>query len=271
MPPRSGSARPSRAARPPTVTRSPVSRPTSTAAGERIKALDAELAEVEAALDDQLLRIPNPADPDIPVGGEEANVTIRTWGEQLPHEQPLEGEVGADAPRRRRDLDPQAPLGARRDARHPRQRPRRQDRRLRLPGLQGRRIRPPARPDQLVPRRPHPRARLHRGLAAGRRQRRLGPRHRADPGQGRPDVRRDPRRALPGPHGRGPGHQPPPRRDLRGRRPADPLCGLLAVLPARGGRGRARTRAGSSASTSSTRSRWSCSSGPRTRRRPSSG
>ena len=70
----------------------------STAAGERIKVLDAELAEVDAALDDQLLRIPNPADPDIPVGGEEANVTVRTWGEQLPNEQPLEGEVGVDAP-----------------------------------------------------------------------------------------------------------------------------------------------------------------------------
>jgi seryl-tRNA synthetase len=69
----------------------------STAAGERIKVLDAELAEVEAALDDQLLRIPNPPDPDIPVGGEEANVTIREWGEQLPNEQPLKGEVGADA------------------------------------------------------------------------------------------------------------------------------------------------------------------------------
>ena len=69
----------------------------STAAGERIKALDAELAETETALDDQLLRIPNPADPDIPVGGEEANVTVRTWGDQLPREQPTEGEVGADA------------------------------------------------------------------------------------------------------------------------------------------------------------------------------
>jgi seryl-tRNA synthetase len=69
----------------------------STEAGERIKLIDAELAEAEAALDDQLLRIPNPADPDIPVGGEEANVTVRTWGEQLPREQPLEGEVGADA------------------------------------------------------------------------------------------------------------------------------------------------------------------------------
>ena len=57
----------------------------SVAAGERIDALDAELAGVEAELDDQLLRIPNPADPEVPVGGEEANLTVRTWGEQLDH------------------------------------------------------------------------------------------------------------------------------------------------------------------------------------------
>ncbi|MFL5644623.1 MAG: serine--tRNA ligase [Chloroflexota bacterium] len=73
-------------------------RAASTAAGTRIAALDAELATTEAALDDQLLRIPNPPDPDIPVGGEEANVTIRVWGEQLAREVPFEGEVGADAP-----------------------------------------------------------------------------------------------------------------------------------------------------------------------------
>jgi seryl-tRNA synthetase len=69
----------------------------SVAAGERITALDASLGEIQADLDDLLLRIPNPPDPDIPVGGEEANVTIRTWGELLPHEAPLKGEVGADA------------------------------------------------------------------------------------------------------------------------------------------------------------------------------
>ncbi len=57
----------------------------SVAAGERISALDGELAEVERALDDQMLRIPNPADPGTPVGGEEANVTIRTWGDLLPN------------------------------------------------------------------------------------------------------------------------------------------------------------------------------------------
>ena len=74
-------------------------RAASTEAGTRITVLDAAVAETEAALDDALLRIPNPPDPDIPVGGEEANVTIRVWGEQLPRDQPLQGEVGADAPR----------------------------------------------------------------------------------------------------------------------------------------------------------------------------
>jgi seryl-tRNA synthetase len=66
--------------------------------GERLTALDVELAEVEAGLEDLLVRIPNPADPDVPVGGEEANVTVRTWGELLPREQPVVGEIGADAP-----------------------------------------------------------------------------------------------------------------------------------------------------------------------------
>jgi seryl-tRNA synthetase len=70
---------------------------TSVAAGERIAAIDAELALVEARLDDLLLRIPNPADPEVPVGGEEANVTVREWGVQLPRLQPLSGDVGADA------------------------------------------------------------------------------------------------------------------------------------------------------------------------------
>ena len=41
----------------------------SVAAGERIATLDAELAEVEAATEDALLRIPNPADPEVPIGG----------------------------------------------------------------------------------------------------------------------------------------------------------------------------------------------------------
>jgi seryl-tRNA synthetase len=56
----------------------------SVEAGTRIDAIDAELAVVEAEIDQLLLRIPNPADPDVPVGGEEANVTVRSWGDQLP-------------------------------------------------------------------------------------------------------------------------------------------------------------------------------------------
>ncbi|HEY4752746.1 MAG TPA: serine--tRNA ligase, partial [Candidatus Limnocylindrales bacterium] len=53
----------------------------STSAGARIAEIDAELAATERELDDLLLRIPNPADPEVPVGGEEANVVVRTWGE----------------------------------------------------------------------------------------------------------------------------------------------------------------------------------------------
>ena len=53
--------------------------------GERIAANDDRLRTLEAELDDLLLRIPNPADPDVPVGGEEASVIVRSWGEALPH------------------------------------------------------------------------------------------------------------------------------------------------------------------------------------------
>jgi seryl-tRNA synthetase len=61
-------------------------RAASTEVAERVTAIDADLAAVQAALDDAMLRIPNPADPDVPVGGEEANVTVRSWGEPLPLE-----------------------------------------------------------------------------------------------------------------------------------------------------------------------------------------
>jgi seryl-tRNA synthetase len=54
--------------------------------GEAIREREATLARLEADLEDLLLRIPNPADPDVPVGGEEANLTVRTWGEVLPRD-----------------------------------------------------------------------------------------------------------------------------------------------------------------------------------------
>ncbi|MEO5966501.1 MAG: serine--tRNA ligase [Candidatus Limnocylindrales bacterium] len=53
----------------------------STDAGVRIDQIDRELVASEHELEDLLLRIPNPADPEVPVGGEEANVTLRTWGD----------------------------------------------------------------------------------------------------------------------------------------------------------------------------------------------
>ena len=52
--------------------------------GGRIAERDSRLQDIEADLEDLLLRIPNPADPDVPVGGEEANVTVRTWGDVVP-------------------------------------------------------------------------------------------------------------------------------------------------------------------------------------------
>ncbi|HEU0054351.1 MAG TPA: serine--tRNA ligase, partial [Longimicrobium sp.] len=52
------------------------------AVGERIKAVDARLREVEGAIDDVLLRVPNLPDASVPEGGEEANAVVRTWGEK---------------------------------------------------------------------------------------------------------------------------------------------------------------------------------------------
>jgi seryl-tRNA synthetase len=75
-----------------------VLRARSTEIGTRLAAIDAGLGAAEAEVEDLLLRIPNPAEPDVPVGGEEANVVVRTWGELLPRVQPFLGEIGADAP-----------------------------------------------------------------------------------------------------------------------------------------------------------------------------
>ncbi len=50
--------------------------------GERIKELEDRLREVEAALRDALLRIPNMPHPSVPVGKDESeNVVVRYWGE----------------------------------------------------------------------------------------------------------------------------------------------------------------------------------------------
>jgi seryl-tRNA synthetase len=51
--------------------------------GRTIEANDERLRALEAELDELLLRIPNPADPDVPVGGEDASTIVRSWGEPL--------------------------------------------------------------------------------------------------------------------------------------------------------------------------------------------
>jgi seryl-tRNA synthetase len=60
----------------------------SSAMGAEIDALDARVAMADAELEELLLRIPNPPDAGIPVGGEEASVIVRAWGEPLLHEEP---------------------------------------------------------------------------------------------------------------------------------------------------------------------------------------
>jgi seryl-tRNA synthetase len=57
----------------------------------RIAALDVTVSAAQLELDDLLLRIPNPPDDGIPVGGEEASVIVRTWGDPQAH-----ADTGAD-------------------------------------------------------------------------------------------------------------------------------------------------------------------------------
>jgi seryl-tRNA synthetase len=70
----------------------------STEAGTQIEKLDAELAATESALDALLLRIPNPADPDVPVGDESANQVVRTWGDLLPKDATSDGTAWTRRP-----------------------------------------------------------------------------------------------------------------------------------------------------------------------------
>ena len=64
--------------------------------GAEISGMDAQLAEVTTRLESLLLRIPNPPDPDVPVGGEEASVIVRSWGEPVtPHEEPQSADQEA--------------------------------------------------------------------------------------------------------------------------------------------------------------------------------
>jgi seryl-tRNA synthetase len=51
------------------------------AIGGEIEALDAELRDVDLAFQDAMLRIPNPPEPDVPVGKDDSeNVVVKEWG-----------------------------------------------------------------------------------------------------------------------------------------------------------------------------------------------
>jgi seryl-tRNA synthetase len=49
--------------------------------GEEIKELDARLKQIEAALEDELLQVPNLPEPSAPAGGEEDSVVMHHWGQ----------------------------------------------------------------------------------------------------------------------------------------------------------------------------------------------
>ena len=54
--------------------------------GTSIDQGEERLRSVEASLEELLLRVPNPADPDVPVGSPDATTTVRSWGEPLAHD-----------------------------------------------------------------------------------------------------------------------------------------------------------------------------------------
>ena len=53
------------------------------------------MAEVSDRLEDMLLRIPNPPDPGVPVGGEDASQIVRSWGDPAAHEVEQDGDMEA--------------------------------------------------------------------------------------------------------------------------------------------------------------------------------
>jgi seryl-tRNA synthetase len=65
---------------------------------DRIRELDTQLRETEAAIDDILLRLPNATHESVPAGGEEANTVVRSWGEPrtLDFEPRPHWELGAE-------------------------------------------------------------------------------------------------------------------------------------------------------------------------------
>jgi seryl-tRNA synthetase len=59
------------------------------ASGDRVKALDAEVRDLDTQLEELLLGLPNVPHPGVPDGGPEANRVLRSWGEPRPADQAL--------------------------------------------------------------------------------------------------------------------------------------------------------------------------------------
>lgn len=63
--------------------------------GDALVAREEELAAVEAELEGLLMELPNTPAPDVPAGGEDANVVLREWGEEPePFERRPHWEIG---------------------------------------------------------------------------------------------------------------------------------------------------------------------------------
>ncbi|MDD5719076.1 MAG: serine--tRNA ligase [Candidatus Krumholzibacteria bacterium] len=65
---------------------------------ERLKGLKTRAADLDAEVEQLYERIPNLPDPDVPVGGEDQNVVVRTWGElrRLPFPALAHWDLGAE-------------------------------------------------------------------------------------------------------------------------------------------------------------------------------
>ena len=230
----------------------------STAAGERIAALDAELAEVEAELEDRCCASRTRPTPTCRSAARRPTSRSGRGASQLPARE--------DGWTRKPHWELAEALGIIDNARGAKIAG------SGFPVYNGAGSALQRAPDQLVPRRPHPRARHDRGLAAGRREhgdRRAGP--------ARSRTRKT--RCTSSPATTCTWSRPPRSRSrtsiatrsstprsCRSATPPTPRASAARPAPP------ARTPAASCASTSSTRSRWSCFEQPRgLRRRPSSG
>ena len=185
----------------------------------RIKEMEAGLPELERQLEEVLLNIPNVPDPSVPEGaGEEDNAIVRTWGTPASFPFPVRDHVDIGADLEILDFERAAKIAG-----------------ARFAGAWGRARSSSGRSSTSCW------TSTRGSTGTGRcylpfmvnRESLIGtgqlPKFEEDLFQRRGD------RLLPGPDGRGAGHQPAPRRDPGEKLPAAPLLRLHPLLPRRGG------------------------------------